>query len=333
MYHRKPTRPYRARQGTGTVTKTSTPEGLNLMDIDGFMQMDVEKLKSAWEQLIDLAKNNIPTSEMTEQQLRIVDFFTRREVQDGASLRQLSSYHFTTLNYYGLDEHSSAAYFNRFISILEDKEVIFNNRSFNSDARAYTESLNSIFEEHYKPLRAFREQGTFYRLYRKTKANPVILNPVTEYAKSDKPFFALEAEYIPSTTSRMPQFLIQSIYARGNYQSGDRFVITDTQQVIENDMFFPPYTENVGNWVAQLHILGMLHMWSHSPTLTAPAWVKAALAWAPEDKELHRLLRDRGLELGQHNRGDELIMPSDNSKSQAISVALNLLQYEFDLGR
>lgn len=331
MYHRKPTRPYRARQGTGTVTKTSTPEGLNLMDIDGFMQMDVEKLKSAWEQLIDLAKNNVPTSEMTEQQLRIVDFFTRREVEGGASIRQLSSYHFATLNYYNLDDHSSAVYFNRFISILEDKEVIFNNRPFDSEARAYTESLNSIFEEHYKPLRAFKERGTFYRLYRKSKSNPIILNPVTEYAKSDKPFFAMEGSFLPTTTSRMPQFMIQSLYEKGNYKSGDSFVVDGT--TIENDMFLPPYTEHISNWVAQLHILGMLYMWSISENLTAPSWVQAALAWAPEDKELHRLLRERGLELGPYNRGKDIIYPSDNSKSQAISVALNLLQYEFGLGR
>lgn len=328
MYHRKPTRPYRASQGTGKVTRTSD---LDLQDIDSFMQMDVDKLKSAWEQLIDLSKHNIPTSQMTDQQLRIVDFFTRRDIDNGVSIRRLSSYHYSTLNYYKLDEHSSAMYYNKYITIIEDKEIKFPIVEFKSNPRAYTESLLSIFEEQYKPLRAFKESGTFYRLYRRKKEDPIKLNPVSNYASNDKEFFAMEGELIPETTSRMPQFLIESLYKRGNYTNGDTFVIEG--KVIENDLMFPPYTESTGNWVVQLMVLGILHMWSHEATLTAPSWVKAALAWAPEDEEIHRLLRDRGLELGPYNRGDTLIDPSSNSKSQAISVALNLMQYEFGIGK
>ncbi|QPB12169.1 hypothetical protein [Providencia phage PSTCR5] len=280
-------------------------------------------VQQAYQDLMDL--NGKKTSELSEYELRLVDFFTKRYPSaDRKCIRSISAYPLHFLSYHGAIDLSEARTVANFdLLIHEDKEVSFPAVRIHNSRFAMDVAFKSIFEPEYQPLRYYKSKSKdklkeFNRI-RHTQKTGYYMCKVVGYM-SDEPEFweGTQVVELPPLTSLLDEKDIPEVVYNGTL-TGDSILYKGNTILIDQPTL--PYTRQYAHNTSQAFIASTLAMWSHIKA-PAPEWVKQALAHSDEDFVTY--LSYLGMELGDFNREEtKSLKPSSNSAVKAISVGLN----------
>lgn len=286
-----------------------------------------------------LALDGMKVSEMDIYQKRLTDFFTRRDYKDGAYIRVLSQYPVALLSYLGIlpEGTNRATHVENRPTIIEDVELDLPLHLITS-RRAMDESMKSITEQAYKPLRYFKGTKQTFDRVNYSAAKGYYLAPVKDYDSKGIPW----GESAPELDFDINKVEFFNDLSLGDINSaiqadakshGDNIYVKD--KVIPVGGLIPAATMSNALYLTKMYMVSILAMWSHTE-LRAPNWVREALAHVPEklsdDPELLKELQLRNLTLGGHNRGNiGEIKKTSNSESAVISVAINGYQDSYNL--
>lgn len=276
-----------------------------------------------------LALDGMKVSEMDIYQKRLTDFFTRRDYKDGQYIRVLSNYPIALLSYLGVLDYgvSTALKISSKPYIIEDVELNLPLHLITS-RRAMDESMKSITEQAYKPLRYFKGTKQTFERINYSAAKGYYLNEVKNYDSKSMEWSleppTLDVE-IDTSFNNLPIKDINEIIDKGGRGEGDLVVLPDSTEIPIGGMI-PVATASSSLYLTKMYLVSILAMWSNT-ALMAPEWVRNALAHVPEDlsddPELLKELQLRHLTLGEHNIGIPSSNISSNSTSAVISAAIN----------
>lgn len=289
-----------------------------------------------WNDYLEL--DGMKVSEMDIYQKRLTDFFTRRDYKDGHYIRVLSQYPVALLSYLGLlpEGTNRTTHVENRPTIIEDVELNLPLHLITS-RRAMDESMKSITEQAYKPLRFFKGTKQTFDRVNYSAAKGYYLAPVKDYDSKGIPWGESAPELDFEVGDRKFNDLtlgdINSAIQSGATADGTSVTIGDNK--VEIGCMIPAATMSSSLYLTKMYMVSILAMWSNTP-LEAPSWVKEALAHVPEnledDPELLKELQFRNLTLGEYNIGTiGRVRHSGNSTSAVISVAINGYQDAYNI--
>lgn len=275
-----------------------------------------EQLAQKWVDFLKL--DGMKTSEMTDQQLRLVEFFTARKAVKGKWVRRVDNYIANTLLFLNITKLSSGSEYE--IDIIEDKEVFFEPQA--STLNIIDVAFHTLDNDVYVPTRS-RKDKPFERIVYSSKLGFYIPGDGGKnFRGSEEPFDLLNS--IPDKLSLCSEIHLDAIYAEINNKTAKILgnnIVTDDYTVEIDTLPMPTKTSTC--YLINLRLIGELAFYSKTEEVPAPEYIRSAIAVYLEERDIDKLTEYLG-GMGAKNKGVATVPASTRGISyRTLQVAVD----------